>query len=461
MLRSFRVANHRSIRDEQELLLLPAYDKNRSVVPVAAIFGANASGKSNLLDALAFMQTAVRTSYRSWEPGTGIPRHPFRLDPRYINEESLFAVDVTLDGVRSTYGFTVDDERVREEWLYTYPQGRRRIIFERDGGRVRLGSTLPDHRSREATLNGLTRTNALFLSTAAHANQAEMMPLYDWFRVNLQILNFSSTLAESGSMAGRLAADADKSVVVELARVADLGIRDIVVEHPDSRVVRNHLFYGEMDDLNRRLFELLSRRMEGGSRDIQDPELLAETARMERRRNIVSAALAQKSDTGSALVFLQGKHSTPLELAEQSAGTRAWISLLAQVLPTLERGYVLAVDEIDTSLHPRLTARLIELFRDERTNRRGAQLVFVTHDTSLLGTSFGRPVLERDQIWFTQKDDEGATSLFPLTDFHPRKEENTERRYLGGSYGAVPAVFSDSLVEAYLASRPEPADGPT
>jgi AAA15 family ATPase/GTPase len=403
VLRSFRVANHRSIRDEQELLLLPAYDKNRSAVPVAAVFGANASGKSNLLDALAFMQTAVRTSYRSWEPGTGIPRHPFRLDPKYINEESLFAVDVTLEGVRSTYGFTVDNEQVREEWLYTYPQGRRRIIFERDDGRVRLGSTLADHRSREATLNGLTRANALFLSTAAHANQAEMMPLYDWFRVNLRVLD-SLGQAKPENIVSRLAADTDRIDVVDLARVADLGIADILVERPDE--------------------------------------------------------LMRQLNAKSTLVFLQGKHSVPLRLAEQSAGTRAWISLLTQVLPVLESGYVLVVDEIDTSLHPRLTARLIELFRDGRTNSHNAQLVFVTHDTSLLGTSFGRPVLERDQIWFTQKDDEGATSLFPLTDFHPRKEENTERRYLGGSYGAVPAVFSDSLVEAYLASRPEPADGP-
>lgn len=153
------------------------------------------------------------------------------------------------------------------------------------------------------------------------------------------------------------------------------------------------------------------------------------------------------------LRFEQGQHGQSLSLGDQSEGTKAWMRLLVDVLGALEKGSLLVIDEIDTSLHPRLTARLIELFRDTRTNSRSAQLVFATHDASLLGTSFGRDVLARDQIWFMEKDADGATTLFPMTDFHPRKEENAERRYLGGSYGAVPAVFSDSLVEGYLAAR--------
>lgn len=146
-----------------------------------------------------------------------------------------------------------------------------------------------------------------------------------------------------------------------------------------------------------------------------------------------------------------------MTVAEQSAGTIAYVDVLTDVLATLDRGGVLVVDELDTSLHPRLVARLIELFRDEQTNPRHAQLVFATHDVTLLGTSFGEELLRRDEIWFTEKEN-GATTLYPLTDFHPRKEDNRERRYLGGSYGAVPAVFSDTLVETLLASRAEGAD---
>jgi len=142
-----------------------------------------------------------------------------------------------------------------------------------------------------------------------------------------------------------------------------------------------------------------------------------------------------------------------MTLADQSEGTRTWLRLVSAALQAIDEGSVLLVDEIDSSLHPRLTARLIELFRDERTNVHGGQLLFTTHDATLLGTSFGNEILGRDEVWFVEKDGTGATTLFPLSDFHPRKDENTERRYLGGSYGAVPAVFSDTLVESLLKAR--------
>jgi hypothetical protein len=129
-------------------------------------------------------------------------------------------------------------------------------------------------------------------------------------------------------------------------------------------------------------------------------------------------------------------------------------------LNALAHGGVLLVDEIDMSLHPRLIVRLIELFRDSETNPGNAQLVFNTHDATLLGTSFGKEILKRDEIWFMEKRD-GATTLYPLTDFHPRQEDNRERRYLGGSYGGVPAVFSDTLVDSLLRSREESADATT
>src|SRR5258707_15657281 len=121
VLRSFRVANHKSIRDEVELSLLPAYDKSRPTLPVAGIFGANASGKSNLLDALRWMRLAVEASFAVWGPDVGVPRFPFRIDPTWENKPSLYCVEAIVDGVRTTYGFQVDDERVLEEWLYVYP----------------------------------------------------------------------------------------------------------------------------------------------------------------------------------------------------------------------------------------------------------------------------------------------------------------------------------------------------
>ena len=106
----------------------------------------------------------------------------------------------------------------------------------------------------------------------------------------------------------------------------------------------------------------------------------------------------------------------------------------------LDNGTALIVDELDASLHPRLTTRLVRLFQSRRTNPRGAQLIFSSHDATLLGTAIGEDVLQRDQIWFVDKDSEGASSVYPLTDFHPEQGEDIERRYLGGAYGAVPVV---------------------
>ena len=126
MLRSFRVCNHQSLRDEHELSLLPASDKDRAVVPVAAIFGSNAAGKSSLLTAMKFMHSAVKLSFATWEPDAGVRRTPFRLSPHSLVEPSTFVADIMLDWVPHVYGFTVDDERVQTEWLYTYAKRRKK-----------------------------------------------------------------------------------------------------------------------------------------------------------------------------------------------------------------------------------------------------------------------------------------------------------------------------------------------
>jgi uncharacterized protein len=423
VLRSFRVANHKSIKDEQELLLVPVYDKARAALPVAGVFGANASGKSNLLDALAFMRRAVRTSYAEWEPGSGVPRTPFRLEPTVTAQPSRYAVDLLLDGARYSYGFAVDDEKVTEEWLYAYPHNRKRVIFEREGQKFDFGSTV--NGSRAALIGESTRPNALLLSTAARANQAEVMPVYDWFRSGSATLAaLTDRLEEGGARAAAL---------VDLIRAADLGIADVLV-------VRT---IGEQDArLLLRAFDQLPRNLDE-----------AEQQRWEELQQLVPIAVHQLSTP--SLSFLHAPNAIPLALQDESDGTRTWLRLLAGALGALEDGCMLVVDEIDASLHPRLTARLIELFRDGRTNVHNGQLLFTTHDATLLGTSFGTEILGRDEVWFVEKDAGGATTLYPLSDFHPRKDENTERRYLGGSYGAVPAVFSDTLVERLLQTRAE------
>jgi len=376
MLRSFRVENHKSIKDEQELSLLPAYDKSRPVVPVAAIFGANASGKSNLLDALRWLQNAVRTSYAAWEAGSGVPRTPFRLDAKSAESPSGYAVEIEVDGARYSYGVEVDGERVRNEWLHTYPRSRRRIIFERDDDGLRLGSTVPDYKTRAVVLARQTRGNALFLSVAAQNDLAEVRPVYDWFRAGLMMADeWPERWAEEF---GKLIEGPRRRTVVDLVRAADVGITDI-------RFAPGYQMHRWLD-----------------------------------------------------IEFRHGASDTWLTTGEESAGTVRWLHLIVPTLRALDTGAVLCVDEIDASMHPRLTASFVGLFRDSQVNRHAAQLVFTTHDATLLDPILGDDTMRRDEVWFVEKQGDGATTLYSLADFKPRKLENWERRYLAGGYGAIP-----------------------
>jgi uncharacterized protein len=391
VLRSFRLGNHRSFRDEHELLLMPVYSKDREVLPVAAIYGANASGKSNLLDGLRFMRRAVRDSFAAWKPEAGVPRRGFAFEDE--DRSSVFVVELVLDDVRYTYGFEVDDWNVREEWLYSYPESRKRVLFERDENGLRFGTTVED-RPRLEVLGSLLRPNALFLSLAAQSASALVLPVWEWFTEGLHFrAEANAPVSEDAITDFLIANDGEHRRIVDLVRVADLGISSLhlleVTRHDGS--VRHDL-------------------------------LLAH---------------------GSADVLLS--------LSDESAGTRSWLGLLPTALTVLRTGGTLVIDEIDASLHPRLTAALVGLFRDPQANSAGAQLVFTTHDASLLSPVLGDEVLTREDVWFVNKGDDGASELYALTDFKPRKEgENLERRYLGGSYGAVPDVQAEAFVTAVL-----------
>src|SRR6266511_1474394 len=379
MLRSFRVANHQSIRDEQELSLLPANDRDRVVVPVAAVFGANAAGKSSLVNALRFMHSAVKLSFATWQPGDGVRRTPFRLAARSMVEPSLFVVDVLRDWVQYVYGFTVDDEKVVDEWLYTYTKRRRRAVFERA---------------------------LAFLPTATPTLNATLLKRL-------------------------MPGSPDRDTIVDLVRAADVGISDIRVVDAGWR----------------------DRALEAEERA---SALRAELVAASGRRRVELAEqiayydwlVALREARSLHLEFYHGTTHAPLSFEHQSEGTRAWLALVLHARAALDTGTVLVVDELDASLHPRLTSRLIRLFQSRRTNPRGAQLVFTTHDASLLGAVVGERVLERDQIWFVEKAADGATALFPLTDFTTEPDEDIQRRYLGGGFGGVPVVSEVSFRRA-------------
>ncbi|SFR21148.1 hypothetical protein SAMN04488564_105478 [Lentzea waywayandensis] len=389
MLRSFRLGNHRSFRDENELLLMPAYSNDRLALPVAAIYGANASGKSNLLDGLRFMAEAVRDSFGAWRSGAGVLRHPFKLHAEERKRSSVFVVELVLDGVRYTYGFEIDDKHVMEEWLYSYPEKRKRVLFERVGNSFKFGAKL-DRKSFWDDAVDFMQPEALFLSFAGKSTVEPLSTVYNWFTSRLVFRLDVWSVDEAGIVEFLQGDPAVRREIVSLARVADFGISDVLTVE------------------------------EGLEPDVK--------LRVELRH---------------------GASDEPFRLSDESAGTRSWLGLLPSVVAALRTGGTLVIDELDASLHPLLAARLVGLFHDPATNAKGAQLIFTTHDATLLHPPYANEVLDRDEIWFADKDgDNGVSSIYPLTDFKPRNEENLERRYLAGRYGAVPGFFEEDFAAA-------------
>ncbi|MGH6657612.1 MAG: AAA family ATPase [Actinocrinis sp.] len=406
MLLSFRVSNYRSLRDEQQLNLAPVFAADRPpgtdwpAVPVAAIFGANASGKSNLIDAVRYFIDLALNSDRRAEPGHGIERPSFGLDPALATQPSWFDMDAVIDGTRYTYGFGVDDGGIVEEWLHRYPSSRRQIVFERAGKDYRFGTTV---RADLHKASSITPANILFMTSAARFELADVQPVYRWLR---QIRFAYPTSFKARTVHERLAAllrePGRRQQVLELLKFADFGIADIKVDEPS----------GEQDEAQNVL--------------LHPPNVMFE----------------MKGAQPGAL----------LRVGQQSTGTITFLMQLSSVLSCLEEGSAMLIDELESNLHPNLAARIVTLFQNPRINPRGAQLIFTTHNTSLLGSN--NEVLKRDQIWFVEKNHQnGSTALYPLSDFKPRDKENTERRYLGGGYGAVPFLDEEAVVRALSASE--------
>ncbi|MGH3832047.1 MAG: AAA family ATPase, partial [Pseudonocardiaceae bacterium] len=342
MLRSFRLANHRSFRDEHELLLMPSYDNDRDVVPVAAVFGANASGKSNLLNGLQLMSTLVR-GWGTREPRSSIPRSPFRLAPKSLFEPSSFAVELVLDGVRYAYGFAVDDERVIREWLHAYPFNRRRVLLERDGRSITFGSTTTQ-RTRVEVIEELLTDDTLFLAVAARLKLDQYQPVIQWFRLSLLFVRRSQFRFHWADRDERLArfverSDTDRAAFLTLARVADVGISDVAVEYVDDPRAA-----GEAEALQATMERLKSEMADADHERLA----LAETlGRAQSRLDIIQGQLQRPR----LLLIHSGVR---FELGDESEGTQLWLDLLPNVITGLNSGRTLVIDEIDSSLHPLL-----------------------------------------------------------------------------------------------------------
>jgi predicted ATPase len=418
MLVVFRAENVRSFRGSIELSLLATRLAERgtprevrwregghplSVLPAAGVFGANASGKSNLLMAMADMRMFVLQSFRAGKPGGRLPTKPFLLGADRDSAGSTYEVDLVLDGVRHVYGFQIDATHVVREWARSYPHGRPVLLLDREGDQIQLGT---QHRGKGRATEEILRSNALFLSTAAATNHPLFMPLYEWFQRNLQYADVRTRGARQALTAELLEHETHRQQILGLLREADLGITGVTRRELDP----------EFKEKITRVLDIFRG---------EDPEVDLEGIEF----NDVEVHLTHRAG--------EGEFELPTE--EESWGTTIWFAMIGLVVETLREGSVLLADELEASLHPALAAVLVDLFQSPESNPRRAQLIFSSHEVTLMGDSGERP-LGRDQIWLTEKDEDGGTRLYPLADLAPRRQEAISRRYLAGRYGGTPIL---------------------
>jgi len=412
MLIEFCVKNFRSLRDEQVLSLVAAKDNSLSdtntlltgikavprILPSAVIYGANASGKSNLIKALQYMRGVVVESATMIQPGQTYAVQPFRFDPSSEKEPTEFEVAFVLDHVRYQYGFTMTSKRIVSEYLLVYKAFKPQQWFKRhydsaqDKDVYDFGTGL---KGPKILWEKATRPNALFLSMAVQLNSEDLRPVFDWFVRNLVIFNEQSQLNPQPAI--QLLKNVEsKKRICDFLTTADISISDIEVITSKVPGQKVH-------------FDLTAGKTEVRSEEIEENRL----------------RFTHVTEQGKAV----------FDFDDESGGTRILVFLAAPILDILDKGLTLVIDELDTSLHTLLVRELVRLFHRPEINRRGAQLIFTTHDTSLLDAP---DLFRRDQIWLVEKDSSQASTLVAVAEFSPRKNEALGKGYLSGRYGGIP-----------------------
>lgn len=394
-----------------ECSLVPIPGSDLSALPSAIIYGANASGKTNFLKAFSFFRAAILRSHTRGNPAGGVPRIPFRLDPSQESATTSVEAEFIVDGVRMQYGFECDDDSFIAEWLYSYPEGKRRRMYERTGNEVEFGSHF---KGPKKILVELMRPNSLFISTATQNDHEELSRVVSYFRG----VGFSMNVAVA------------------------------------KELINNTFKQGQVDPRTIEFLKSIGTGINGfRQKEIERPEnirMLAKEFISVARKHMGDNAVIDDEDTDNIRdVAIEFSHSGVsgepcyFGLDQESSGTRRLVLLMNVVFKTLDKGGLVLIDELDASLHTFAAAQILELFQDPRINRHGAQLIATTHDTNLLSLS----KLRRDQIWFCEKDHAGASHLFPLSDIKSRPTDNFEQGYLEGRYGAIP--FAGNLTELF------------
>jgi len=433
MLVEFSVENYRSFQERQTFSMVASEDeamlhsnsfpmpktKNLHLLTSAVIYGANASGKSNLLRAMQTLRNIVVRSASRMQMGDKFDIEPFLLDAESKKQPTGFEVIFIHDKIRFEYGLTLDENRVYEEWLLAYPKGRAQTWFSRtynpenpdfkadDDYEWSFGTGLKGEKER---IKKFVRSNSLFLSHAAQNNHPQLTEVFQWFRKNLNLISpdFSSPYT-----ADRCQEDKEFcQEVVNLLIQADVGMSDIEIERQS---------FSSLPDEIKIVLENITDVIQRNENNNKIPKMNADDL------HIVGIKAMHK--------MMDSEKVVPLDMDDESEGTQRLFELAGPWLNVLKDGELLMIDELDRSLHPVLATALARMFNNPDINKNQAQLIFTTHDTSLLDGEVFRP----DQIWFTEKD-KSMTKLYSLVEFQPCEDESLQKGYLKGRYGAIPFI---------------------
>jgi AAA15 family ATPase/GTPase len=417
MLIEFSVKNFKSIKERQTLSMvatkggelrdtniIPVLDNKLDLVRTAVIYGPNASGKTNLVKALWTMRNIVVKQSQLGEP-IGVTPYLFDKDTQLLPTE--FSVAFIIENVRYEYGFVTTNEQVIEEWLFAYPKGRPQEWINRkfnNTSKKYEWGTMDKLTGAKQVWQDATRSNALFLSTAVQLNNFQLRSIFTWFWSYIRPI--PGDLSRIFTL--ELCQDNDrKQEIVKFLQAADFHISDL-----ELKVVQ------------------LSEQEFQRSLPITSEKQITGTLKPD-----------SNGKPGIQLYDVKTLHTGKegdmflLDMDDESSGTQKFFAYGGPWLDMLKHGYILFADELNNNLHPHLVKYMVQMFHDNKLNIKNAQLIFTTHETSILS----QEIFRRDQIWFTEKDEFNATTLYPLSDFSPRKGvENLEKNYLQGRYGALP-----------------------
>lgn len=416
MLIEFSVQNHRSFREKQSFLMTASNSGTPNAVAtgnngaphvlrLACLFGANGSGKSGLVRSMETVHSLVRDSFKNEEKLIE-EYEPHLFHSKWRNAPTEFEVTFLHDDSLFQYGFAYDAERIWEEWLFERPSATRkqRQIFTREYDQKRDAyqwETSATHlKGERQSWIAQTRANALFVSTAKQLNAEPLERPFDWLSRGLRTILDVEPIAPY--TASRLDDDDWKSRVMEFLADADLRLEDVEAE--------------ERSVLESPNFKNLTKKQQK-----QLKSILPEGART------LDVNTYRNDETGE---------KTRLNFHDESTGTRTLFALIGPIMDSLDNGYTLVVDELNTHLHPLAFRYITRMFCSSKSNPHKAQIIFTTHDPTVTEED----CIGRDQIWLVEKGDDLASHLVPFSDYKTRDERPFRRGYLQGRFGAVPRV---------------------